>query len=424
MRGTSRWSTGCRTGPRAGCATRRLRSRASRSRARRSRRERTTRSPTAGAPSCELTLTLLDAAGPDRSERAPGRQLPDRARRRHAERRDPDQRRGRHRVVQRRQHHPEPRALHAHLDQRHGRHARPRGRPHGRGGDHRATSSRRPLRTSRPERTRPRPRRRATRCATRCACRAPTRSFTNVRIYDELDALNALPAFVPGTLNLVSWPAGADVSNTSSTGGAKGTGVIDIRNLNVATGGQIQIQFDVTLAATLPVGTVVTNQSALRLANNTPRAVSDDPNVNGPADPDVAGDEDPTRVVIAPTALVFEKTVANVTSGANPAAEASPGDRLRYRLRLENLADFALSGADGARRDRPPERRPGLPARHADRDHGAGGRQREQHERHRRRERHGRARRAQPDARSVGRHRDHRVRGDAGAGASPTAPTC
>ena len=169
-------------------------------------------------------------------------------------------------------------------------------------------------------------------------------TFTNVRIYDELDALNALPAFVPGTLNLVSWPAGADVSNTSSTGGAKGTGVIDIRNLNVGTGGQIQIQFDVTLASTLTVGTVVTNQSALRLTNNTPRAVSDDPNVNGPADPDVAGDEDPTRVVIAPTALVFQKTVANVTSGANPAAEASPGDRLRYRLRLENLADFALSG--------------------------------------------------------------------------------
>ncbi len=168
--------------------------------------------------------------------------------------------------------------------------------------------------------------------------------FTDVRIHDELDALNALPAFVPGTLTLVSWPAGADVSNTSSTGGTKGTGVIDIRNLNVGTGGQIQIQFDVTLASNLSVGTVVTNQSALRLTDNTPRALSDDPNVNGPADPDIAGDEDPTRVVIAPTTLVFQKTVANLTSGANPAAEASPGDRLRYRLQLENLADFALSG--------------------------------------------------------------------------------
>jgi uncharacterized repeat protein (TIGR01451 family) len=168
--------------------------------------------------------------------------------------------------------------------------------------------------------------------------------FTNVRIYDELDALNSLPAFEPGTLTLVSYPAGADVSNTSSTGGAKGTGVIDIRNLNVSQGGVIQIQFDVTLVASVPVGTVVTNQSALRLANNTPRAVSDDPNVNGPADPDIAGDEDPTRVTIVPTALVFEKTVANVTTGANPAAVASPGDRLRYRLRLVNQSNFALSG--------------------------------------------------------------------------------
>jgi uncharacterized repeat protein (TIGR01451 family) len=168
--------------------------------------------------------------------------------------------------------------------------------------------------------------------------------FTNVSIRDELDALNASAAFVPGTLTLVSYPAGADISNTTSTGGAKGTGIIDIRNLNVPQGGQIQIQFDVTLAASVAIGTVVTNQSALRLADNTTRALSDDPNVNGPADPDVAGDEDPTRVTIVPTALTFEKTVANVTSGADPAAVATPGDRLRYRLRLVNQSNFPLTG--------------------------------------------------------------------------------
>ncbi len=168
--------------------------------------------------------------------------------------------------------------------------------------------------------------------------------LTNVRVYDELDTLNASPAFVPGTLTLVAYPAGADISNTSSTGGAKGTGVIDIRNLSVPAGGEILIQFDVTLASSLSNGTVVANQSALRLTDGTPFALSDDPNVNGRADPLVAGDEDPTRVAIVPTTLVFEKTVANVTTGANPAAVASPGDRLRYRLRLENLADFELSG--------------------------------------------------------------------------------
>ena len=110
--------------------------------------------------------------------------------------------------------------------------------------------------------------------------------------------------------------------------------------------------------------------------------------------------------MIAPTALVFQKTVANVTSGANPAAEARPGDRLRYRLQLENQADFALSGLtlrdEIDRLNTDPAFQPGTLTR----DHGAGRRQCEQHERHRRRERHGRARRAQSDARTVGRHRE------------------
>jgi uncharacterized repeat protein (TIGR01451 family) len=169
-------------------------------------------------------------------------------------------------------------------------------------------------------------------------------AMSNVRVYDELDALNAQAAFVPGSLALVSYPAGADASNTSATAGAKGTGVVDIRNLNIPAGGQVQIQFDVQVAPTVPIGTIVANQSGLRLADGTPFGLSDDPAVNGQADPDVAGDEDPTRVAIVPTTLVFEKTVANVTTGANPAAEARPGDRLRYRLRIENLADFPLSG--------------------------------------------------------------------------------
>jgi len=108
-----------------------------------------------------------------------------------------------------------------------------------------------------------------------------------------------LPAFVPGTLTLVTYPAGADISGTSSTGGTKGTGVIDIRNMNVATNSEVVIQFDVTLASILANGTVVSNQSTLRLTNGTVFATSDNPNVNGTASPDVAGDEDPTRVTIA-----------------------------------------------------------------------------------------------------------------------------
>ena len=69
--------------------------------------------------------------------------------------------------------------LHAPADQRHGRHARPSGRAHRYGGTARATSSRRPLRTSQRRRTRRQLPLRATHCATRCACRPrPSRSIT------------------------------------------------------------------------------------------------------------------------------------------------------------------------------------------------------------------------------------------------------
>src|SRR5206468_1587365 len=128
--------------------------------------------------------------------------------------------------------------------------------------------------------------------------RTTSQALSNFRIFDELDALNAQPAFASGTLTLVTSPPGADISATSNTGGTKGTGVIDIRNLNVAAGGEVLIQFDITLKPAIANGTVVANQSTLRLADGTTFALSDDPNVNGTASPTVSGDEDPTRVTI------------------------------------------------------------------------------------------------------------------------------
>jgi len=169
-------------------------------------------------------------------------------------------------------------------------------------------------------------------------------AMTGMRIFDELDARNPGASFVPGTLTLVNVPPGADASNTNPNGGARGTGVIDIRNISVPAGGQVQVQFDVVLDPAVAVGSIVENQSALRQADGSPFGLSDDPGVNGQADPAVPGDEDPTRLTVVPTQLVFEKTVANLTSGADPTAEAAPGDRLRYRLRLVNQSNFALNG--------------------------------------------------------------------------------
>src|SRR5262249_50246975 len=91
--------------------------------------------------------------------------------------------------------------------------------------------------------------------------RTTSNALGNFSIFDEMDALNAQADFAPGTLTLVTFPTGADISATSSTGGTKGTGVIDIRNLSLPVNGEALIQFDITLNPALGNGTVVTNQA-------------------------------------------------------------------------------------------------------------------------------------------------------------------
>jgi uncharacterized repeat protein (TIGR01451 family) len=49
-------------------------------------------------------------------------------------------------------------------------------------------------------------------------------------IVDEIDSLNALAMYAPGTLTIISAPATADTSNTNPVGGAMGTGLLDVRN--------------------------------------------------------------------------------------------------------------------------------------------------------------------------------------------------
>jgi uncharacterized repeat protein (TIGR01451 family) len=162
-------------------------------------------------------------------------------------------------------------------------------------------------------------------------------AFTDFRILDDLDALNATPAFVPGTLALVTYPAGADISFTSGTGGSKGTGILDIRNLNIPVNGEIVIQFDITLAPAFSNGTVVTNQSTLRLSNGTVYASSDDPNVNGAADPGISGDEDPTRVTVTSTAaFVVQKISTDLTGDPNVLLA---GETLRYTITAKNIGN-------------------------------------------------------------------------------------
>ena len=167
--------------------------------------------------------------------------------------------------------------------------------------------------------------------------RTTNQALGNFRIFDDLDSLNAAPVFAAGTLTLVTVPAGADVSATSSTGGTKGTGVIDIRNLNLPVNGEALIQFDITLKSSIANSTVATNQATARLANGTLVALSDDPNVNGTADPSVAGDEDPTRVTIASAAAFrVQKTSTDLTGDPNVLLA---GETLRYTITVKNTGN-------------------------------------------------------------------------------------
>ena len=239
-----------------------------------------------------------DGRGNDRSESAADRPLPDPARRQHAEWRHAHQYCGCHPVVQWQQQRSQPQVLHRHFDQRYARHPGQSGRLHRDGGAVGICSSKRPSRISRavsnPATTAvPGDKLRYT-----LRFRTTNQALNNFSIFDDMDALNAQADFAPGTLTLVTSPAGADISATSSTGGSKGTGVIDIRNLSLPVNSEALIQFDITLKSPIATGTVVTNQATLRLANGTTFAWSDDPNVNGTADPTVAGGEDPTRVTI------------------------------------------------------------------------------------------------------------------------------
>ncbi|MGB5131586.1 MAG: SdrD B-like domain-containing protein, partial [Steroidobacteraceae bacterium] len=159
--------------------------------------------------------------------------------------------------------------------------------------------------------------------------------LTGLSLRDELDRLNADPAFAPGTLTLVTVPPGADTSNTSATGGASGTGLLDVRNLSLAaSGGTLLLEFEVTLAPVIANGVDVLNQSEL-LFGTAVLALSDDPNINGPADPNVAGDEDPTRIRIV-SAPSFQVLKTSTDLSGDPAVLLA-GETLRYTITVKNI---------------------------------------------------------------------------------------
>jgi uncharacterized repeat protein (TIGR01451 family) len=157
---------------------------------------------------------------------------------------------------------------------------------------------------------------------------------SDFRILDELDSLNADPAFQAGTLNVVNIPAGADVGNTNANGGAAGTGLLDVRNLSVGgLGESVLVEFEVQLAPVIANDTFVYNQSEM-LFGNFSAAVSDDPNVNGADDPSVPGGEDPTQILIRSAAYFDVDKISTYITGDPNVLLA--GETLRYTITVQN----------------------------------------------------------------------------------------
>ena len=163
-------------------------------------------------------------------------------------------------------------------------------------------------------------------------------------IVDELDRLNAVAMFAPGTLNVVTVPPGADVANVDPAGGAAGTGLLDVRGLDLGGLGEtVLVEFEVATAPVIANGSYVLNQSQIEFSGLIV-AESDDPYVNGAADPNVAGDEDPTQVLIesAPDFRI-EKISSYLTGDPNVLLA---GERLRYTITVQNIGTDNATGVE------------------------------------------------------------------------------
>ncbi len=105
---------------------------------------------------------------------------------------------------------------------------------------------------------------------------------TNFSLTDELDKLNTTAMFVPGSLTLVTVPAGANTTLTSATGGTKGTGLVSISNLSIDPQGggndKLVIEFQATLVPVITSGSAVLNQAQIG-SSTLPTQLSDDPSL-------------------------------------------------------------------------------------------------------------------------------------------------
>jgi large repetitive protein len=157
---------------------------------------------------------------------------------------------------------------------------------------------------------------------------------------DEIDRLNPAPGFfVASSIANVS-VIEADATNTivvNPTGGAKGTGLIQISDLDLdAAGGNdlLTITFEVTLETVIDSGNIIRNQAEVSLAGFS-TLLSDDPAL--------AGIDDPTETRVGSSPLFqLQKISTDITGDPNI---LNRGDVLTYTLTVKNVGAENASSA-------------------------------------------------------------------------------
>jgi len=166
-----------------------------------------------------------------------------------------------------------------------------------------------------------------------------TSTLSNFSMTDELDRLNATAMFTPGSLSLITIPIGASATFTSSAGGSKGSGLVDIRNLSLGPQGggsdAITVVFQATLASVITSGTTVFNQAQLPTFAVTP--LNSDDLLNGTNTPLIIGDEVATKTVITSAPVMQVKKISQDITG-DPLVLLA-GDHLRYTITVKNIGN-------------------------------------------------------------------------------------
>lgn len=155
--------------------------------------------------------------------------------------------------------------------------------------------------------------------------------LSNLTLTDNLDSLNTLPMFQPGSISNIIVPPGAAASVSGNT--------LTVSNLDIAPNSSQTIQFEADLSTGLAGGSLVLNQAQLSGPWGTALR-SDDPTAPGVADP--------TRTLIPANGIVYDSITRAPLAGVTlTMLRASTTTPLPASCFIDSTQQNQITQADG-----------------------------------------------------------------------------